>query len=74
MTGVETIVAADQVAPLNESPEERKARLERERIAKVRANILEEVNDKIMEANSWKSLPPGKDGIDSDVKIRRSDG
>lgn len=44
MTGVETIVAADQVAALNESPEEKKERLEREKREKLRQAATEDVN------------------------------
>lgn len=54
MTGVETIVAADQVAALNESAEERKERLERERISKMTEKSAENLNDNFLEDKNWK--------------------
>lgn len=54
MTGVETIVAADQVAALNESPEERKARLEKERMQKMAQKSAETLNDEFLDDRNWK--------------------
>lgn len=54
MNEVDTIVAADQVAALNEGPKEKKEREERERIFKMTEKSAENLNDNFLEDRNWK--------------------
>lgn len=57
MTGVGTIVAADQVAALNESAEERKEREKRERLQEMAEKSADNLNNAFLEDRNWKFAP-----------------
>ncbi len=56
MTGVETIVAADEVAALNESDEERKIRLDKEKQTETLQKMITKLNkDGLFDESAWGS-------------------
>jgi endonuclease YncB( thermonuclease family) len=53
VNGVTTIVAKEEVAALNESPEEKKIRLERKKQEKIKQEALEHLNKMLNDHKNW---------------------
>lgn len=73
MTGVETIVAADQDAPLNESPEDEKLRKEEEKKVRLMKEYAEKFNKWFLDSDNW-SYNPKNSGIGVIKKIPGTKG
>ncbi len=72
MNGVETVIAEEENAALNESPEEKKERLEREKKDQLKNKIIKVTNEAILDKKKWSSVQAWQAKNDAEVEIEET--
>lgn len=68
LLGVPTVIAEKQVAALNESPEERKERLQREKREKLQISLLEDFRKYFYREENWERGSQGSEDITVEIE------